>query len=132
MDSAEEAVKPGKPPLLGRRTVDRIRGDSVKSVATGRHSSTTQELLMKTIPILSAVGAFVLSALLTTPLLAQIKEGAVVDESTGVLEEIMATPEKGIPASLLANAQGIAIVPSVVKGGVGIGIRFGRGNPSGA
>ena len=36
-------------------------------------------------------------------------------------------PEKGIPASLLANAQGIAIVPNVVKGGLGIGIRFGRG-----
>jgi lipid-binding SYLF domain-containing protein len=44
-----------------------------------------------------------------------------------VLDEIMATPEKGIPASLLADAQGIAIVPSVVKGGLGIGIRFGRG-----
>ena len=82
---------------------------------------------MKTIPLLSAVGAFVLSALLTTPVPAQIKEGAVVDESTGVLDEIMATPEKGIPASLLANAQGIAIVPNVVKGGLGIGIRFGRG-----
>lgn len=82
---------------------------------------------MKTISLLSVVGAFVLSMLLTAPLLAQIKEGAVVDESTAVLEEIMASPEKGIPASLLANAQGIAIVPSVVKGGLGIGIRFGRG-----
>ena len=82
---------------------------------------------MKTIPLFAAVGAFVLSTLLTNPLPAQIKEGAVVDESTGVLEEIMATPEKGIPASLLANAQGIAIVPSVVKGGLGIGVRFGRG-----
>ena len=82
---------------------------------------------MKTIPLFSAVWALILSALLTTPLPAQIKEGAVVDESTGVLDEIMATPEKGIPASLLANAQGIAIVPNVVKGGLGIGIRFGRG-----
>ncbi len=82
---------------------------------------------MKTIAIFSALGTFVLSALLTTPLPAQIKEGAVVDESTGVLDEIMATPEKGIPASLLADAQGIAIVPNVVKGGLGIGIRFGRG-----
>jgi lipid-binding SYLF domain-containing protein len=82
---------------------------------------------MKTIPLFSAAVAMVLSTLLTTPLRAQIKEGAVVDESTGVLEEIMAAPEKGIPASLLANAQGIAIVPSAVKGGLGIGIRFGRG-----
>lgn len=82
---------------------------------------------MKTIPLLSAVAIFTVSVLLTVPLPAQIKEGAVVDESTGVLEEIMATPENGIPASLLVNAQGLAIVPSVVKGGLGIGIRFGRG-----
>jgi lipid-binding SYLF domain-containing protein len=73
------------------------------------------------------VEAFVLSVLLTTPLPAQLKEGAVIDESTGVLEEIMASPEKGIPASLLADSQGIAIIPNVVKGGLGIGIRFGRG-----
>jgi lipid-binding SYLF domain-containing protein len=44
-----------------------------------------------------------------------------------VLDEIMATPEKGIPASLLADCQGIAIVPNVVKGGLAIGVRFGRG-----
>jgi SH3 domain-containing YSC84-like protein 1 len=82
---------------------------------------------MKPIAIFAPVGAFVLVALLTAPLSAQIKEGALVDESNGVLNEIMATPERGIPASLLTNAQGIAIVPNVVKGGLGIGIRFGRG-----
>ena len=82
---------------------------------------------MRPIAMFSALGTLVLSTLLTTPLPAQIKEGAVVDESTAVLDEIMATPEKGIPASLLADAQGIAIVPNVVKGGLGIGIRFGRG-----
>jgi SH3 domain-containing YSC84-like protein 1 len=82
---------------------------------------------MRPIATSSALVTFFLAALLTTPLPAQIKEGAVVDESAGVLDEIMATPEKGIPASLLADAQGIAIVPSVVKGGLGIGIRFGRG-----
>jgi SH3 domain-containing YSC84-like protein 1 len=82
---------------------------------------------MKPIALFSATGAFVLSSLVTMPLLAQIREGAVVDEATGVLNEIMATPEKGIPASLLADAQGIAIVPNVVKGGLAIGIRFGRG-----
>lgn len=82
---------------------------------------------MRPIALFSAVGAFALGAMLTTPLLAQLKEGALVDESNGVLNEIMASPEKGIPASLLGDAQGIAIVPNVVKGGLGIGIRFGRG-----
>ena len=82
---------------------------------------------MKPISLFVAVGFLVLFSLSTSPLPAQIKEGATVDESTGVLDEIMASPEKGIPASLLADAQGIAIVPNVVKGGLGIGIRFGRG-----
>jgi SH3 domain-containing YSC84-like protein 1 len=82
---------------------------------------------MKTVPLLSVVGTLVFGLLLTSPVQAQIKEGAVVDESTGVLKEIMATPEKGIPASLLADAKGLAIVPSVVKGGLVIGVRFGRG-----
>ena len=93
----------------------------------GPHSSIVQKPLMKTIRLLSVVGVFVLSTLLTTRLPAQIREGAVVDESTAVLDEIMASPEEGIPASLLANAEGIAIVPNVVKGGLAIGIRFGRG-----
>lgn len=82
---------------------------------------------MRSIAVVPVVVALLLSAGLTTPVLAQIKEGGVVDQSTGVLDEIMATPEKGIPTSLLADAQGLAIVPGVVKGGLGIGIRFGRG-----
>jgi SH3 domain-containing YSC84-like protein 1 len=73
------------------------------------------------------VGGCFIAALATTPAAAQIKEGATMDESTGVLDEVMATPERGIPAWLLADCQGIAIVPNVVKGGLGIGIRFGRG-----
>jgi lipid-binding SYLF domain-containing protein len=82
---------------------------------------------MKRISLFCAVWALILSTLSASPLAAQIREGATVDESTGVLNEIMAAPEKGIPTSLLADAQGIAIVPNVVKGGLGIGIRFGRG-----
>lgn len=82
---------------------------------------------MRRIAFLGVIGAILLSAILTSPLAAQIKEGALVDESTGVLNEIMAIPARGIPASLMADAQGIAIAPSVVKGGLGIGVRFGRG-----
>jgi lipid-binding SYLF domain-containing protein len=66
---------------------------------------------------------FTAAAFITTPLLAQIKQGALVDEATGVLTE----SEEVIPASLLANAQGIVIAPNVVKGGIGIGVRFGHG-----
>ena len=82
---------------------------------------------MRPIAILPVILALVLSSIPTTPALAQIKETALVDESCGVLDEVMATPEKSIPASLLTDAQGIAIVPNVVKGGLAVGIRFGRG-----
>ena len=39
----------------------------------------------------------------------------------------MAIPASGIPASLLANAQGIVIIPDLVNGGFVVGVRHGRG-----
>ena len=58
---------------------------------------------------------------------AQYRENVVVDDSREVLSEIMAIPVNGIPASLLANAQGIVIIPDLVKGGFVVGARYGRG-----
>lgn len=54
-------------------------------------------------------------------------EVAKINSSIEVLEEIMAVPEKGIPPALLKNAQGIAIIPGVIKGGLIIGGRHGTG-----
>lgn len=50
-----------------------------------------------------------------------------VDLASVILDEIMQIPEKGIPPSLLANAAGIAIIPNVLKVGLVVGGRFGRG-----
>jgi SH3 domain-containing YSC84-like protein 1 len=61
------------------------------------------------------------------PVGAQQRESVVVDDSREVLGEIMSIPASGIPASLLANAQGIVIVPDLVKGGFVLGVRYGRG-----
>lgn len=58
---------------------------------------------------------------------AQVREAAIVDASTAVLNEIMATPEHRIPNSLLSGAQGIAVIPNVVKGGFVVGARHGKG-----
>ena len=44
-----------------------------------------------------------------------------------VLKEIMETPAKEIPAALLADAQGIAVIPSLIKGGFIVGVRRGHG-----
>ena len=44
-----------------------------------------------------------------------------------VLDELAAIPLKGIPPALLADAQGVAIIPGVVKAGFVIGGRGGHG-----
>ena len=48
-------------------------------------------------------------------------------ESRQVMAEIMATPDQSIPEELLAKCKAIAIYPNVLKGGVIIGARFGKG-----
>lgn len=58
---------------------------------------------------------------------AQSQEEATVEAAARVLTEIMAIPAKQIPQALLANAQGLAIVPNIVKGGFVVGVRYGKG-----
>jgi len=55
------------------------------------------------------------------------REAAIVDSSAQVIREIMSIPASGIPASLLADAQGIVIVPGMLKGGFVIGVERGHG-----
>ena len=55
------------------------------------------------------------------------RETKTVRTAVEVLEEITAIPEKGIPPSLLHDAQGIAVIPGVIKVGFVVGGRHGRG-----
>lgn len=48
-------------------------------------------------------------------------------DETKVLEEIVATPDKGIPQELSAKAHCIIIVPGTKQAALGIGGTFGRG-----
>ena len=61
------------------------------------------------------------------PLAAQTYEAGIVDGATQVMNEIMAIPARQIPVALLADAQGIAIIPNLLKGGFVVGVRHGRG-----
>src|SRR3990167_3053683 len=54
-------------------------------------------------------------------------EVAKVNDSIEVFEQIMSIPEKGMPPSLLNRAQGIAIIPGMIKAGFIIGGRHGSG-----
>ena len=59
---------------------------------------------------------------------AKVKKGAEqADKSAKVLNEIMATPDKGIPRDLLDKAECVLVFPKVVKGGFIVGAQGGRG-----
>ena len=50
-----------------------------------------------------------------------------LSDSAKVFNEIMATPDKGIPQDLLEKANCIIIVPGMKQAAFGIGAKFGRG-----
>jgi lipid-binding SYLF domain-containing protein len=50
-----------------------------------------------------------------------------IDTSANVLNEIMATPDKAIPDSIMNNAKCIAVIPSMIKIAVGFGGNHGKG-----
>ena len=50
-----------------------------------------------------------------------------VRKAVAVLDSIMSAPDKQIPADLLAKAEGVAVIPNVVKGAFLAGGRFGKG-----
>jgi lipid-binding SYLF domain-containing protein len=71
--------------------------------------------------------AVVLVLMLAVPLVAQDKEAERLQKAATVVEEVMATPEKGIPSDLLNKAVCVGVIPSQKKVALGIGGTFGRG-----
>lgn len=47
--------------------------------------------------------------------------------ATEVLEQLAAIPEDGIPPALLGSAYGVAVIPDVLKVGLVVGARWGKG-----
>ncbi len=50
-----------------------------------------------------------------------------INNAAKVLDEIMATPDKGIPDKIMSDAKCIAIIPAMVKIAVGFGGSHGKG-----
>lgn len=50
-----------------------------------------------------------------------------LNNSKLVLDEIMGTPDKGIPQSILAGASCVVVIPGFKKGAFVVGIQYGRG-----
>jgi len=55
------------------------------------------------------------------------EEADRVRQAAEVMTQIMRVPEQGIPQELMDRAHGIAVIPHVVKGALGIGGRYGKG-----
>jgi lipid-binding SYLF domain-containing protein len=58
---------------------------------------------------------------------ADTRQEARLGTSTRVLTELMMMPEQNIPTWLLERAHAVAVIPSVIKVGLGIGGRRGKG-----
>jgi SH3 domain-containing YSC84-like protein 1 len=70
----------------------------------------------------------VAAALAIAPLLAKDNDSVKrLDEAAVVFSEIMATPDKGIPQDLLADAHCIVIVPSLKTAAFLVGGKYGKG-----
>ena len=54
-------------------------------------------------------------------------EAERIESAASVMNEIMATPDKGIPEEILGSAKCVAVVPSMLKGGLVFGGAHGRG-----
>jgi lipid-binding SYLF domain-containing protein len=70
----------------------------------------------------------VVFAFCVTTLAADVsKEAKQLEKANDVLNEIMRTPDKAIPSDLLEKSVCVGVVPSEIKGAVGVGGTYGRG-----
>jgi lipid-binding SYLF domain-containing protein len=72
-----------------------------------------------------------LAAMLVPAAWAGDKDGAEevhrMDAAATVLNEVMGTPDKGIPREVMESAKCVAVVPSMKKGGFVVGASYGKG-----
>ncbi|MBB5014146.1 lipid-binding SYLF domain-containing protein [Rehaibacterium terrae] len=76
-------------------------------------------------PILAALT--LLAALSAAPAHAGAVENQRAAEAVKVLDQLMLVPEQSIPERLLRDAYAVAVIPGVVKAGLVVGGRHGRG-----
>lgn len=79
--------------------------------------------VMKTLRTIPLLALFLFSSV---ALFAQDKQDEKLQQSATVLSAF-ATLEENIPADLMRQAQGIVVVPSLIKAGLGIGGQRGKG-----
>jgi lipid-binding SYLF domain-containing protein len=53
--------------------------------------------------------------------------GERISDSRAVLQELLSSPDKTVPQSLLKNARCVAVIPHLLKAAMGVGVRHGQG-----
>jgi lipid-binding SYLF domain-containing protein len=74
-----------------------------------------------------ALTLLLLAAIFSAPVSAQDGERAIIDKSLSMLNDMQTMPDLQVPDWLLQRAEGIAILPEVVKAGAIVGGRGGTG-----
>lgn len=78
-------------------------------------------------PYLRSFALILLALISSAALASRIEQEEKVDAVMEVLEKATRLPEQGIPPRLLHNAQGIAVIPGVIKAGFMVGGSYGKG-----
>src|SRR5437879_13926647 len=68
--------------------------------------------------------------LAAAPLWAQGDRAKTIDrvqDASTILTEIMSAPDSGIPENVFSSAKCVAVVPSLLKAGLGFGGAYGKG-----
>jgi len=84
-------------------------------------------MLTRSNPFATKLAVLLLSCAVTTGAVAGERQDARLLTSTQVLSELMHMPEQNIPTWLMERAYAVAVIPTVIKVGLGIGGRRGKG-----
>jgi lipid-binding SYLF domain-containing protein len=82
--------------------------------------------------VIAVIAVIAVMAGLTAMVMADDKKDASeeihrMDAAATVLNEVMGTPDKGIPEEIMESAKCVAVVPSMLKGGFVVGASYGKG-----
>jgi lipid-binding SYLF domain-containing protein len=72
-------------------------------------------------------GSFLLAGLIPARAADMDKLNERLNSAADVIQQIMATPDKGIPSSILAGATCVVVIPSYKKGAFVVGAQYGQG-----
>ena len=82
---------------------------------------------MKKLAAVIGIAAAVVTACSDSQAVAADKLGQKLADAKAVYQDLLSSPDRGVPQALLEKAVCIAVIPHVVKGAFGYGARYGQG-----